>query len=310
MRVYGTHAGLPPDARGAVVAVGNFDGVHRGHQALLAAARAVAEAEGRPPAALTFEPHPRAVLRPDDPPGRLTPAPLKHHRLEAQGVETLYSLPFDWEVASLPPEAFVRDILVRGLASAHVVVGADFRFGQIRAGTPADIRAAGLPVTAVDKAKDGGEPISASRIRGLLRHGHMDEAAALLGWAWEVWGEVVRGDQRGRDLGYPTANMSLGPAVHPAYGVYAGQVLLPGEAAWRAAALNIGIRPMFALPVAQVEAHILDFEGDLYGQVLRVRPVARLRGEARFASLDALVAQMALDCDQARAVLAGRPGPG
>jgi riboflavin kinase / FMN adenylyltransferase len=310
MRVFERYDGLPPDVRGAVLAIGNFDGVHRGHAALLDTARAIAKRERRALAALTFEPHPRAVLRPDDPPARLTPPDLKRARLAAAEVGVLFSLPFDWDMASRPPVDFAREVIRDALGAAHVVVGGDFRFGQMRAGTPFTIRDAGLPLHAVDKVCCAvGAPISASRIRALLRHGDMDAAAELLGWRWELWGQVVHGDARGRTLGYPTANVALGTAVHPAYGVYAGEVLLEREGAWRPAALNIGIRPMFAGPgaVAVAEAHILDWEGDIYGERLRIRPVKRLRGEARFENLETLTAQMARDCAATReAITPGR----
>ena len=140
-------------------------------------------------------------------------------------------------------------------------------------------------------------------MRTALRHGDLTGARALLGWEWELWGEVVRGDQRGRQLGYPTANVDLGASVHPSYGVYAGEVMLQGQAAWRPAAINVGIRPMFASATALVEAHILDFDGDIYGQRLRIRPARRLRGEARFNSVKDLIAQMALDCEEAQRLM-------
>lgn len=304
MRVYQSYEGVPEADRGAVVAIGNFDGVHRGHRSLLLTARTIAEREGWPMAALTFEPHPRAVLRPDDPPARVTPPALKHHRLAEEGVEILYSIPFDWDLASRAPRSFVNGVLIDGLGARHVVVGADFRFGQLRAGTPTDIAATGLLTSAVDKvACAAGVPISASRVRTALRHGDLTGARALLGWEWELWGEVVRGDQRGRQLGYPTANVDLGASVHPSYGVYAGEVMLQGQAAWRPAAINVGIRPMFASATALVEAHILDFDGDIYGQRLRIRPARRLRGEARFNSVKDLIAQMALDCEEAQRLM-------
>lgn len=304
MRVFESYRDIPSECLGAVVAMGNFDGVHKGHQALLHAAKDIAHKQGRPLAVLTFEPHPRALLRPDDPPARITPLDLKRYRLARQGVDITYSLPFDWALASMPAPLFLRDVLTVGIKAAHIVVGRGFRFGQLRGGGTDDMRAAGIPVLEVDMVTcEGGEALSASRIRALLRHGRLLEAKEALGWAWEIWGIVCHGDKRGRTLGYPTANVNLGGAVHPSYGVYAGQVRLEGEQIWRTAALNIGIRPMFAAQAAQAEAHILDFAGDLYGQTIRIKPIERLRGEAKFESIEALIAQMAQDCAATRKIL-------
>jgi riboflavin kinase/FMN adenylyltransferase len=305
MRVFTACKDLPADCAGAVTAIGNFDGVHRGHQALLAEAANIARREKRPLAVLTFEPHPRRLFQPDAPPFRITPTPVKARRLAAAGVELLFSLPFDWDFASQGAEEFIDTVLTRGIRPAHVVVGNDFRFGQLRKGTPETIRAAGIPVAAIGRVGDaGGAPFSSSRIRAALEAGDIAAANALLGWRWEIEGIVAHGDKRGRELGFPTANVPLGDTLHPAYGIYAALVQVEGEKHWRPSATNIGIRPMFELSVGQVEAHLLDFSGDLYGKTLRIRPVKRLRGEARYDTLDALVAQIAEDCRQTRAALA------
>ncbi len=289
---------------GCVVVIGNFDGVHKGHQVLLKTAQDIAHESGVPLAVLTFEPHPRTLFRPEDPVKRLTPPDVKAWRMKEFGVDVLFSIPFDWDFASQSAESFIQDILIDGLNVSHVVVGYDFRFGQMRKGDPAMIEAAGLALNVVAEQdyKDGVK-YSSSDARQALRHGHLREANDILGWDWEIWGEVIKGDQRGRELGYPTANFDMGDTVHPSYGVYATMVNIQGEDAWYASATNIGIRPMFEVPTAQVESFIFDFDREIYGEVLRVRLVQRLRGEAKFDSLDALIKQMDEDCVQARKIL-------
>ncbi len=290
----------------AVLAIGNFDGVHRGHRALLAAARAKAGETGKKLAVLTFEPHPRRLFQPDAPPFRITPPAMKYRLLKSCGVDAVHALPFTWDFASQSADAFIDSVLINGLAPSHIFVGADFRFGQLRKGTPDHLRAAGLAVSALDKAGTGDMFYSASAIREALTRGDIKQANEWLGWPWEIEGTIVQGDRRGRELGYPTANVMLGETIHPAYGVYAAHVQIAEDgpdAPWLQAAVNIGIRPMFALKTGQVEAHILDFSRDIYGKTLRVRPARHMRGEARFDSLDALIAQIGADCLAARAIL-------
>ncbi|MBG78409.1 MAG: bifunctional riboflavin kinase/FMN adenylyltransferase [Alphaproteobacteria bacterium] len=290
--------------QGAVIIIGNFDGVHRGHVALLRAARDIAQANNVPCGVLTFEPHPRRLFRADEPPGRITPCTIKAARLDAAGMDFVLSIPFDWEFASQSSDYFIQEILQNTLKATHVVVGYNFRFGQLRQGQPSDIRDAGIHVTIIDELQqDGGDALSSSAVRQLLRHGDIEKANHILGWDWEIQGQVVKGDQRGRELGYPTANLKLGETIHPAYGIYAAQVCVQGEDEWHKSAVNIGIRPMFEVPVAQVEAHILDFDRDIYDKILRVRLVKRLRGEAKFDSLEALIEQIEKDCEQTRSVL-------
>ncbi|MBL4805012.1 MAG: bifunctional riboflavin kinase/FAD synthetase [Alphaproteobacteria bacterium] len=287
-----------------VVAIGNFDGVHRGHQALLQQAKDTAKSKNAKFGVLTFEPHPKTLFRPEDRPTRITPPEVKHWRLQEFGVEVLVSLPFDWDFASQSAEEFIKVILQDGMHAKHVVVGDDFRFGQMRKGAPADIEQAGIGVSIVEKVQgEDGQIFSSSRVRTALRAGDLKTANAVLGWEWEMRGEVMKGDQRGRELGYPTANMHLGDTIHPAYGVYAAMVQVEGEEQWRGAAINIGIRPMFEVPTAHVESFIFDFDEEIYGKTLRVKPVERLRSEAKFNSLDALIAQMDKDCEKAHEVL-------
>lgn len=304
MLVFKTFRDLPDSAKGAVVVIGNFDGVHRGHRTLIDLARKKAEMLNVPVGVLTFEPHPRALFRPDDPVFRLTPASVKEERLQQAGVDILYSLKFDWDFASLSPPQFIDQVLRAGLNPAHIIVGHDFCFGQLRKGTTQTLIDQGLSVTAIDKVVDeDGDDVSSSAIRQALRYGDPATAHELLGWEWYMEGLVVKGDQRGRELGFPTANVALGETLHPAYGVYATYVQVEGESFWRPAATNIGIRPMFKLQVGQIESHIFDFNRDIYGKNLKIKPIRRLRGEAKFENLEALIAQITADCAEARKIL-------
>ncbi len=301
---------LPKDLRGQVLCIGNFDGVHRGHQALFAQARAFAERQNKKLVVLTFEPHPRELLHPDAPPFRLTPPPVKLWRFEKAGVDGVIIAPFNWETASIPAEEFAQNLKDR-LDPARIFIGEDFRFGQLRRGTPEMFGDFSIPVTAITKKEDEGARLySSSRVREKLRQGRISDAANLLGWDWEMRGVIVKGDQRGRTLGFPTANVPIGRTMHPAYGVYATCVKIVEDgpdAPWYMAATNIGIRPMFEIPQGQIEAHILDFDRDIYGCTLRVRPVRFLRGEARFNALEELIDQMTRDCAQTREILNTQP---
>ena len=309
MKIYTSLSDVSTVNKGGVIAIGNFDGVHKGHQALIAEAAKHAQILGVPCGTLTFEPHPRSLFRPDDAPARITPPALKYQKLAEYGADFIVSLPFDWDFASQSADDFIRNILRHGLGAQHIVVGEDFRFGQLRNGDAALIMASGIPTTALPAVCDDRAEHYSSAVRQALRHGNIDKANSILGWNWEVAGEIVKGDQRGRELGYPTANVKMHDVIHPAYGIYAAFVQIEGEAGWRMAAVNIGIRPMFALKDAQLEAHILDFDADIYGKLLRIMPVKRLRSEAKFDSLGALIAQMDKDCIQARALLERKGTP-
>ncbi|MEM7618147.1 MAG: bifunctional riboflavin kinase/FAD synthetase [Pseudomonadota bacterium] len=305
MKIFKSLGEIPDSAKNAVIAIGNFDGVHCGHQALIKKAKEVAKENNLQVGVLTFEPHPRALFQPSQPPARLTPANLKAQRLQKENIDILVSLDFDWDFASQSAEVFIQNILKDGLNAAHIIVGHDFHFGQMRKGTAETIKDAGLNIDIVAPVKDSQDRIiSSSRIREYLKTSEIDKANDMLGWEWEIQGEIVQGDQRGRELGYPTANVMLRDTLHPAYGVYACYVQIEGEKEWLKAATNIGIRPMFEVAEGQVEAHILDFPfREIYGKTLRIKPVARIRSEAKFNSLDELIEQMGKDCAKAKNIL-------
>lgn len=304
----------PAAAPGAVVALGNFDGVHLGHQAVLARAARIAEDRGAPLGVLTFEPHPRTLFKPDSPPFRLTPMRSKARLLDALGVDEMVVLRFDRALSEMSAERFVATVLVDGLRLSHAVVGHDFHFGHGRRGTPALLAdagpASGFGVTVVDPvlAPDG-EVYASTRIRRFLADGAPEAASRLLGRPWEIEGRVRHGDRRGRLLGFPTANVELGEALRPRLGVYAVRAGLAGPEGWRwrDGVANIGSRPTVDGSGVRLEAHLFGFDGDLYGRTLRVALVAFLRGERRFDGLDALKAQIAEDGARARKALAEAP---
>jgi len=316
MRIFRHHQ-ADAAARGAVVAVGNFDGLHLGHQAVIRTARRVADAAGAPLAILTFEPHPRSVFQPAIPPFRLTPFRSKARWIEAFGVDLLFALHFDMAFAAITAEDFVGRLLVEGLGARHVVVGRDFVFGNKRRGNAALLQALaarhgfGVTLVAPEKGPDG-QVYSSTRIRDLLARGRPGEAAALLGRDWEIEGRVEPGDKRGRQLGFPTANITLGDYLRPALGVYAVRAGLdrPGthghETVWHDAVANLGVRPTFGGDGLVFEVNIFDFNQDIYGQHLRVALVEHLRPEKKFDGIAQLKAQIADDSARARALLADR----
>ncbi|MEX2642111.1 MAG: bifunctional riboflavin kinase/FAD synthetase [Acetobacterales bacterium] len=314
MRICRLDEPLPAELTGAVVALGNFDGVHRGHQAVIAEGRRMAKAEGRQLGVMAFEPHPRNVFRPDDPPFRLTSLTAKARLLGGLGVNVLYVLPFDRELAKTPALVFIDEFLVGRLHAAHVVCGHDFVFGHQRGGDAAlleEVSASrGFAVTVVAPSSGPeGNRFSSSGVRAALQEGDLDRAIALLGRDWEIEGEVIEGDRRGRTIGFPTANIALGDYLLPKRGVYAVRACVEDgngalEGRWLEGAANVGLRPTVDGKRDSLEVHLLDFNGDLYGRTLRVRFVAWLRGEERFDGLDALKRQIARDCEAARRSLA------
>jgi riboflavin kinase / FMN adenylyltransferase len=300
---------VPASLRGAVLALGNFDGVHRGHAELARKAVELGEQLGRRPAALTFEPHPRSVFRPDQPVFRLTPPAVKAELLASIGLATTFILPFDRDIAAIEAEAFVRDLLLGKLAAAGLVCGYDFHFGKGRAGSPEMLRdlceLEGVPVVIVPPYTFAGEPVSSTLVRDALSQGDVARAADLLGRPWFVRGAVVHGEKRGRDLGYPTANMHLARDCRLAYGVYAVRMRIDGV--WRDGVASFGSRPTFDDGPPKLETFVFDFSGDLYGKQVDVAFVAWLRPEAKFDTLDALIVQMNADSAAARDILRKTP---
>lgn len=294
---------------GAVLAIGNFEGVHRGHRALIAATRARADALGRPAAVLTFEPHPRAFFRPDEPVFRLTDDAAKLRLLAAAGLDGAVVMRFDAALAQLEAWEFVDRILVERYRVSGVVVGFDFHFGKGRVGSPefladeGDKR--GFAVDIVPAVADGDCRISSGAIRTALADGQVEEATQLLGFPWFITGQVVHGDKRGRELGYPTANIRLDPACGLRHGIYAVRIGL-GNKRYDGVA-SFGRRPMFDTGAVLLEVFLFDFSGDLYGQTLDVAFVAWIRHELNFATVEDLVRRMDEDSRRARAALSRMP---
>ncbi len=309
MRIVRDHQFVNPDDRGAVAAIGNFDGVHLGHQSVIDLTRAVGTRLGAPLGIMTFEPHPREFFAPDAPPFRLTNAEARAHRLAKLGVEYLFELNFNAALSALSPREFAQNIIVDALGLRHVVVGADFCFGKGRKGTVQDLQSfgqeLGFGVTVVPLVKETGSEISSTAIRQALSDGRPRDAARMLGHWHRIEGPVIGGEQRGRELGFPTANMSIQGLHPPKFGVYAVMVDVldgPHQGSYQGAA-SIGVRPMFNGDVPNLETFIFDFSGDLYGTELSIALVDYLRPEAKFDGLDALIEQMDRDCARAREIL-------
>lgn len=301
---------LPAALRGGVVAIGNFDGVHRGHQTVLERALDEARRRGVPALVLTFDPHPRSVFRPDVPLFQLTPAPMKARILADLGFAAVVEQPFDREFASLDAEHFVTEILDANLGISHVVTGFDFHFGKNRQGGPAFLMEAGerhgFGVTLVDAFRDeGAEIVSSSRIRELLCEGDVAGAAGLLGYRYTVEAEVEHGKQLGRELGFPTANMALPDSCGLKHGIYAVR-FRRADGSLHDGVASFGRRPTVDDNGAPLlETYLFDFSGDLYGETCQVSLFGYLRGEVKFDGLDPLVAQIRRDEQEARALLAG-----
>ncbi|HZK90214.1 MAG TPA: bifunctional riboflavin kinase/FAD synthetase [Stellaceae bacterium] len=311
------HPGSGADyARGAVLAMGNFDGLHKGHAALIGEAARLAQMRGVPSAVLTFEPHPRNVFIPGCEPFRLTPFRVKEREIARLGVDFLFIQHFDAEFAGRSAESFIDEVMVGAIGTVHIVVGHDCTFGNRRRGTPEMLRemgaARGFGVSVIDPVRDDAAVYSSTHIRELLKAGKPREAAAQLGRFWEIDGRVALGDQRGRTIGFPTANLGLGEYLRPAFGVYAVRVSgdgaddpLDGKTVDGVA--NIGLRPTVGGLVPRLEAHLFDIDRDLYGRHLRVALVDFIRPERKFASFGELKGQIAADAARAREILAAEP---
>ena len=310
MQIIRDYQYVEPENRGAAVAIGNFDGVHLGHQSVIDIARKAADRMGCPLGVVTFEPHPRRYFAPDCPPFRLMNAEARAHRLEKLGVDILYELNFNAALSSLSAEEFARNVITEGLGLNHVVVGADFRFGKGRQGDAAMLtelgHRLGFEVSIAELLRGENGQVSSTSIREALSDGRPGDAARMLGHWHRIDGTVIRGDQRGRELGYPTTNISIDELHPPKFGVYAVIVeVLTGPYAGRyGGAASVGVRPTFGANHANLEVFLFDFSGDLYGEELSVALVAYQRPELKFDNLQALITQMDADCIEARRLLA------
>ena len=307
MEVVRGHLDVPAHLRGAVVALGNFDGVHRGHREVIGLTRSLAKEAGAPSGVISFHPHPRRFFSPDQPFFRLTPQPLKLRLIEALGVDVVFVVGFDAALARMTPEEFIAEVIVGKLGASHVVAGWDFRFGVKRAGDATLLgelgQAHGIGVTIVrPQADSGGEPFSSTRVRQLLAEGRPREAAEILGYRWRLVETVIGGDRRGGELGFPTINMRLDPGIDLAHGIYAVRVTALGET--HGGAAYHGTRPTFGGAEPALEAYLFDFAGDLYGREVEIEFVDYLRADRTFETVEELRRQIALDCEAARAVLA------
>ncbi len=298
---------LPDALRGASVAIGAFDGVHRGHQAVIAQARAAADRLAAPLAVVSFSPHPRRWFQPDAAPFSLMTPGQMARAMAPLGVDRLHLLPFDAAMAAMTDEAFARDLLSGGLGIRHAAVGFDFTYGKGRTGSAEGLRrhgeALGFGVTVVDRVDDpDGLKLSSSGVREALKAGDMPRAAAILGRPFAIEGQVIHGDKRGRTIGVPTANVPMGDYMRPAYGIYATRTRLPDGRIIDGVA-NLGVRPMYELDQPLLEVWLFDFDEDLYGQTVETRLIAFLRGEMTFDGLDGLKRQIDADAAAARMAL-------
>ncbi len=310
MKTFKTYTDIPADSQDAVVAMGNFDGVHLGHQSVIALARAIAATNNAPLGVITFEPHPRQLFAPDAPPFRLMNEKTRAHRINKLGIDALFELPFNTALSQLTAEEFARDVLANGLKIKHVIIGADFRFGKGRQGD-ADMlcefgHEMGFGVTLAPLISDDKGDYSSSAIREALNNGHPEDAARILGHWHRIDGIVEKGDQRGRELGFPTANISLDDLHLPKFGVYAVFFDIldgPHKGVYRGAA-SLGIRPTFGINKPNLETFLFDFSGDIYDASVSVALVAYQRPEEKFDNLEDLIKQMNIDCFEAREILA------
>ena len=299
---------IPAEAQNCILMIGNFDGIHLGHRALIEKAHDLAAETQTPLGIITFEPHPLQFFQPETEPFRLTLLPMKKRLLEELGVNHLFVINFDQKFSLMNGNEFIKNIRVQRLKAQHLIVGENFAFGRKKSGT-----ITALENAAADKKfklsiikpvlSAQGQTCSSTAIRKLLQEGNLREAEKLLGRPWQIEAPIVSGDKRGHDLGYPTANQNIPEYVRIPYGVYAVRVLIESESLWRSGVANFGIRPMFKTPQPIFETFIFDFTLDIYGKMIRVQPVRYLRPERAFQDIDALIAQMKEDCITAKAVL-------
>jgi len=305
MEIHRGWRGVPDKLRGAVLAIGNFDGVHRGHQAVLGRAQARAKQQGMRAGAIIFEPHPRVYFAPETPFFDLTPLPLKLELLAELGLDQTFVIPFNCELASLSADEFAKDVLADGLGASAILVGYDFAYGKGRSGTPTTLQAEGrrlgFGVDIVEPVEEGGAVFASRDIREHLRLGEVREAAEELGYWWRVKGVVEKGHGRGKNLGFPTINLALKPGQDVGHGIYAMRVIHDGRR--YPAAGYVGASPTFGGGVPMFEAYLLDFEGDLYCKEVEIEFIAKLRDDKAFSDGASLAETMRQDCEKARAVL-------
>ena len=308
LRLIETWRGLDATAKGAAVAIGAFDGVHRGHRAVIAGAATEARALGAPLGVVTFDPHPRRWFAPEAPSFRLMTCVQQSRALDALGVDLLYRLPFDGEMVAMSAEDFVRKVLVEGLGVRHVSVGPDFTYGKGRSGTVEGLaafgRELGFGVTVAPLLFDEGEKCASTAVRAALQAGKPERAAKLLGRPYAIEGVVVHGDHLGRTIGFPTANVSLEDYIRLEHGIYAARTRLPDGREIPGVAY-IGNRPTVNGTNERLEVNLFDFDEDLYGQTLETDLIAYIRGDVKFDGLEAMTAQIARDCAAARRILLG-----
>ncbi len=304
LHLFQAHDVFPSGLQGRVLAIGNFDGVHLGHASVVALTAQLALHLKAQPGVLTFEPHPRSFFQPDRPVFRLSDAELKAARLRELGVDGMLALSFNASLAAMPAEAFLDDLLIRRLRVAGLVVGEDFRFGQRRTGNLDLLRSRlGERVVVAPPFALDGEIVSSSKIRQALENGDVAQATKLLGRPWRLCGEVRHGDKRGRELGFPTANMWLADDCRLAHGIYAVRMRIDGI--WRDGVASYGRRPTFDNGAPRIETFLFDFSGDLYGRIVDLDLIAWIRPELKFDGLEPLIAQMQLDSAKARQLLGG-----
>lgn len=313
MTVISDFRNVPAEARGASVALGNFDGVHAGHRAVIDLAQVAADARGANLGVLIFEPPPRRFFAPDSPPFRIMRPEHRRDALKAIGVKVIFELPFNAEMAGMSPREFVEDVLVNGLGIAHLSVGFDFQFGKGRTGTTTTLKELsaefGFTLSVTDPVTEHGDKISSTAIRNALQDGEPETATRYLGNYWIADGEVEHGEKRGRTIGFPTANITLGNLIHPKFGIYAVWTRVEGQNEWLPGVANFGRTPTTGERDPLLEVFLFDFEGDLYGKHLDVAFVAFIRPEEKFDSLDALIEQMHDDKARAKSILSKASAP-
>ncbi len=303
-KIYKDPKSIFDEHKKSVITIGNFDGMHIGHQTIFKTAKDKAKQLGTKFGVITFEPHPKLLFKPDTPPFRITPEKSKIRRMKKSGADFIIIFSFNHDFANMKADKFISEIIIELTKSSHIVVGNDFHFGHKRTGNIETLKQAGINVTSLKKISDEDDEIySSTRVREEIRKGNIRNADEILGWEWEIEGKVIHGNKDGRKLGYPTANVELGESLHPSYGVYAALTKIDGENEWRHAAINIGISPMFKKKTALVESYIFDFNKEIYGKNIRIKPIKKIRDEQKFNNIEELIKQIEKDCLKIKQIL-------